>query len=105
VSKNTVQKLTLELGEARVAFQYCEMVNLPCTSIQADEVWATMRRFTRLSMGYSKSVTHMIAALAISFQVYNFLKPHSTLSKKFGRLTTPAMTAGLAVRHWTYERW
>lgn len=63
----------------------------------------TKRRFTRLSIGFSKNVTNLIAAIAISFQVYNFVKPHSNLTKKFGTPTTPAMASGLASAPWTYE--
>jgi IS1 family transposase len=39
VAKNTIQKLTKEVGQACLDFQNQALVNLPCKRIQADEVW------------------------------------------------------------------
>lgn len=39
VAKNTVQKLTRDLGEACLQFQDKMLRNLPCKRVQADEVW------------------------------------------------------------------
>jgi IS1 family transposase len=78
-----------------VSTSYLERSNL--------SIRTTLRRFTRLTNGFSKKMDNHSAALAISFQVYNFVKPHGTLSKEFGQPTTPAMAAGLASAPWTYE--
>lgn len=63
-----------------------------------------MRRFTRLTNGFSKKVENLAAAVALHFMHYNFVRPHQTLTKaNRGRLTTPAMAAGLETRPWTLE--
>src|SRR5580704_17997085 len=38
-SKNTVIKLLVDAGQAAVWFQDRALRNLPCTDIQADEIW------------------------------------------------------------------
>ncbi len=53
-----------------------------------------MRRFTRLTNGFSKKVDNHMAAIALHFMHYNFARPHKTLS--VGEPTTPAMAAGVA---------
>jgi IS1 family transposase len=40
VSKDTVAKLSLELGEACIRYMDETMVNLPCKRLQVDEIWA-----------------------------------------------------------------
>lgn len=39
VSKNTVQKLTSDLGEACLTFQDTMLHDLPCRRVQMDEIW------------------------------------------------------------------
>lgn len=58
-----------------------------------------MRRFTRLSNGFSKKVENHAAAVALHFQFYNFARPHKSLKNPYPR--TPAMTAGVADHIWT----
>lgn len=58
-----------------------------------------MRRFTRLTNGFSKKVENLAAAVALHFLYYNFARAHKTL----GRGVTPAMVAGLADHMWTVE--
>ena len=53
-----------------------------------------MRRFTRLTNGFSKKVANHIHMVAIYTVFYNFTKIHKTLR------TTPAMAAGLTTRLW-----
>lgn len=56
-----------------------------------------MRRFTRLTNGFSKKVenhTHMVALYSVW---YNFARIHKTLR------VTPAMAAGLTTRVWSME--
>jgi IS1 family transposase len=55
------------------------------------------RRFTRLTNGFSKSVTSHKHALALHFAHYNFCRIHQTLR------VTPAMEAGLTDHVWSLE--
>jgi hypothetical protein len=54
-----------------------------------------MRRFTRLTNAFSKSVENLKAAVALHFAHYNFVRVHSTL-----RITS-AMAAGVTPGLWT----
>ena len=56
-----------------------------------------MRRFTRLTNGFSKKVQNHAAAIALYFMYYNFCRVHQTLR------VTPAMEAGVADHVWTVE--
>ena len=56
-----------------------------------------MRRFTRLTNGFSKKVEMHAHAVAIHFMWYNFAKIHQTLR------ITPAMAAGVTDRVWDAE--
>jgi hypothetical protein len=60
-----------------------------------------MRRFTRLTNGFSKKIDNHIAAVAIHFMHYNFARPHKTLANPYPR--TPAMAAGVADHVWRAE--
>jgi IS1 family transposase len=63
-----------------------------------------MRRFTRLTDGFSKKVENLAHAVSLHYMHYNFARPHQTLTKRYGRPTTPAMAAGVAEHVWsTYE--
>lgn len=53
-----------------------------------------MRRFTRLTNGFSKKVENHSYAVALHFMYYNFVRVHQTLK------VTPAMEAGLTDRLW-----
>uniref|UniRef100_E6PCL7 IS1 transposase n=1 Tax=mine drainage metagenome TaxID=410659 RepID=E6PCL7_9ZZZZ len=55
----------------------------------------SMRRFTRLTNGFSKKALNLQRALALHFMHYNFCRKHSTIK------TTPAIKAGLTDRVWT----
>jgi hypothetical protein len=57
----------------------------------------SMRRFTRLTNGFSKKVENMKAAVALHFAHYNFVRLHRTLR------VTPAMAAGVSDRLWSLE--
>ena len=54
-----------------------------------------MRRFTRLTNGFSKKVENLEHALALHYMHYNYVRIHKTLR------CTPAMEAGLTNRLWT----
>jgi hypothetical protein len=60
-----------------------------------------MRRFTRLTNGFSKKVENHTHAVSLHFMHYNFGRPHETLTKKYGRPTTPAMAAEIADYPWS----
>ncbi len=53
-----------------------------------------MRRFTRLTNGFSKKVENHCHALALYFMAYNFVRIHKTLR------VTPAMAAGVTDHVW-----
>ena len=57
----------------------------------------TMRRFTRLTNGFSKKVENHAYAVALYTMHYNFCRIHATLR------VTPAMEAGLTDHVWTIE--
>jgi hypothetical protein len=54
-----------------------------------------MRRFTRLTNGFSKKVANHCAAIALHFMHYNFGRVHKTLR------VTPAMEAGVSDHVWS----
>ena len=58
-----------------------------------------MRRFTRLTSGFSKKVENHAAMVSLHFMYYNFGRVHSSLTKN----TTPAMAAGVANHVWTCD--
>jgi len=56
-----------------------------------------MRRFTRLTNGFSKKLDNLKAHIALHFAYYNFVRIHQTLR------VTPAMAANLTDHLWTLE--
>src|SRR2546423_15723992 len=54
-----------------------------------------MRRYTRLTITFSKKWENLRSALAFYFAYYNFCRVHSTIR------CTPAMAAGLTNTIWT----
>ena len=57
----------------------------------------SMRRFTRLTNGFSKKVGSHCDALALFYVYYNFVRIHKTLK------CTPAMAAGVTPRLWSLD--
>jgi IS1 family transposase len=57
----------------------------------------SMRRFTRLTNGFSKKVENLFYSVAIHFMYYNFCRIHKSLR------VTPAMEAGIADHVWSLE--
>lgn len=57
----------------------------------------SMRRFTRLTNGFSKKIENHGHAVALHFMYYNFVRVHKTLR------VTPAMEAGIADHVWSFE--
>jgi hypothetical protein len=56
-----------------------------------------MRRFTRLTNGFSKKVENHAYHMALYYMHYNFCRIHQTLR------VTPAMEAGVTDHVWTIE--
>ncbi|MDB5293128.1 MAG: hypothetical protein JWL69_4369 [Phycisphaerales bacterium] len=56
-----------------------------------------MKRFARLSLGFSKKLENLGAAIALHVAFYNFCRVHGTLS------VTPAMEAGVTKEVWTLD--
>ena len=76
---------------ARISTSYVERQNLTMRM--------GMRRFTRLTNGFSKKLDNHMAAIALHFLHYNFARPHKTLANPYPR--TPAMAAGISDHIWT----
>ena len=55
----------------------------------------SMRRFTRLTNGFSKKAENHAHSVAIHFMHYNFVRIHQTLR------VTPAMAAGVTTKLWS----
>lgn len=68
------------------------------TSFVERQNWSVrtaMRRYTRLSNGFSRKIENHAAAVALNYFAYNFIKIHRTLR------VSPAMAAGVADRLWS----
>jgi IS1 family transposase len=74
-------------NEMYVSTSYIERQNLTMRM--------SMRRFTRLTNGFSKKIENLECAVALHFMYYNFARVHKTLR------VTPAMEAGIADHVWT----
>lgn len=93
-------------GIERIAVQNITDVATICTShVERHNLTLRtfMKRFNRLSMGFSKKLTNLAAAVALQVAHYNFCwrlrKPG-----KSGQFTpTPAMMAGLVDKLWTID--
>ena len=72
-----------------ISTSYVERSNLTCRM--------QMRRFTRLTNGFSKKLANLRANVALHFMHYNFCRVHQTLR------VTPAMEAGIADHVWEIE--
>jgi IS1 family transposase len=87
-------KVKVRLGDpdpSRISTSYVERQNLTMRM--------GIRRFTRLTNGFSKKIENHIASVAIHFMHYNFGRPHKTLANPYPR--TPAMAAGVDDHVWS----
>jgi hypothetical protein len=93
------------IGTERVAVQNITDVTTICTShVERHNLTLRtfMKRFTRLSMGFSKKLTNLAAAPALH-AYYNFCWRLRQPGKSGQRTPTPAMMAGLVDTLWTIE--
>jgi IS1 family transposase len=72
---------------ARISTSHIERTNLTLRM--------QLRRFTRLTNGFSKKLTNLKAAVAVFVAWYNFCRVHQTLR------VTPAMEAGITDHVWS----
>jgi IS1 family transposase len=91
-NKVTGQEVRIIKGDpdpAYISTSYVERQNLTMRM--------SMRRFTRLTNGFSKKVENHAAMVSLHFMHYNFARAHGSLGKN----VTPAMAAGVAHHVWT----
>jgi hypothetical protein len=88
-----VRVITGDPDPALISTSYVERQNLTMRM--------GMRRFTRLTNGFSKKIENHAHAVSLHFMYYNFARPHQTLTKKFGTPTTPAMASEKAAHVWS----
>jgi len=72
--------------------------NYISTSMVERQNWSVrtaMRRYTRLSNGFSRKIENHAAAVALNYFAYNFIKIHRTLR------VSPAMAAGVSDHLWS----
>jgi IS1 family transposase len=81
------QRITGNPDPAHVSTSYVERQNLTMRM--------SMRRFTRLTNGFSKKIANHPHAVALFYMHYNFARIHQTLR------VTPAMEAGISDHVWS----
>ena len=86
-----VRPVTNDPDLSKVSTSYVERQNLTMRM--------GMRRFTRLTNGFSKKVKNLACAVSLHYMHCNFARPHQTLTQdNGGRKTTPAMAARITNR-------
>ncbi len=75
--------------EQHISTSYVERQNLTMRM--------SMRRFTRLTNGFSKKIENHVASIAIHCFYYNFVRIHQSLR------VSPAMAAGVTEKLWSIE--
>lgn len=93
VTSQEVRILNGDPDPALISTSYVERNNL--------SMRMSMRRFTRLTNGFSKKAENHAAAVALYTMHYNFGRQHKSLANPYPR--TPAMAAGIADHVWTCE--
>ena len=82
-------KITGKPDDNNISTSYVERQNLTMR--------IGMRRFTRLTNGFSKKALNLFYAESLHFIYYNFVRIHKTIRM------TPAMKAGVTDRLWEIE--
>src|SRR5436305_2594186 len=86
------------IGQEKIAVSGNPDEDRTCTSHVERGNWTLrghLRRFTRLSNGFSRKKSNLRAALALYFGYYNFCRMHRSIRM------TPAMAAGIAKKPWS----
>lgn len=95
----TVRVLKGNPDPAKISTSYVERQNL--------SMRMGMRRFTRLTNGFSKKVENLAHAVSLHYLHYNFARVHSslTITDEDGKTVkrTPAMAAGVADHVWSLQ--
>jgi hypothetical protein len=81
--------ITGEPNPKHISTSYVERQNLTMRM--------SMRRFKRLTNGFSKKLANHAAAVALHYMHYNLARVHKTLR------VTPALEAGLTTHVWSLE--
>ena len=89
ILSSTTEVITGDPNPRFISTSYVERQNLTMRM--------SMRRFTRLTNGFSKKVENHAAAVALYFMYYNLGRVHQTLR------VTPAMEAGVSTHVWSVE--
>ena len=87
VTSITLKPITGDPKVERISTSHIERANLTLRM--------QLRRFTRLTNGFSKTLINLEASVAVFMAWYNFCRIHQTLR------VTPAMEAGLTDRVWS----
>jgi IS1 family transposase/transposase-like protein len=88
------------IGQEKITISGTPAEERICTSHVERGNWTLrghLRRFTRLSNGFSRKKANLRAALALYFAYYNFVRFHKSIRM------TPAMAAGIAKKPWSLE--
>lgn len=93
VTSQEVRVMTGDPDPSRISTSYVERNNL--------SMRMGIRRFTRLTNGFSKKVENHAASVALYTMHYNFARTHKSLANPYPR--TPAMAAHIADHVWTCE--
>jgi hypothetical protein len=88
-----VRVMSGDPDQSKISTSYVERQNLTMRM--------GMRRYTRLTNGFSKKVENQAHAVSLHYMHYNFARPHTSLTKKAGHPTTPAMAAGIERAPWS----
>jgi hypothetical protein len=113
VAKHTVLNLLSDIGCACAAYSAATCIGCDMKTVTGDPdpkhvstsyverqnltMRMSMRRFTRLTNGFSKKLENHGHAAALHYMHYNFCRIHKTLR------VTPAMEAGIADHVWSLE--
>lgn len=84
-----IKSVTVNPDPDHISTSYIERANLTMRM--------GMRRFTRLTNGYSKKLENHAAAVSLHMMFYNFGRRHMTLG------TSPAVAGGIADHIWSVE--
>jgi hypothetical protein len=95
-TRESIARSLLNSDSNTINTSYIERTNLTM------RLWDA--HLTRKTMKFARSLAHFEAKLGISMYKYNFIKPHSTLTKRAQRVpTTPAMAAKIRNRPCSFE--